>query len=105
MEPGEYLLKDDPISYHEGRTIIRIDVTNTGDRPIQIGSHYHFAETNEQLTFDRAAARGFRLNIPAGTALRFEPGQTRSIELVALPETAFIYGFLGRVMGPLKSEG
>ncbi len=105
MEPGEYLLKDEPISYHEGRPTLSLDVTNTGDRPIKIGSHYHFAETNEQLKFDRAAAHGFRLNIPAGTALRFEPGQTRRIELVALPETAFIYGFLGLVMGPLKSEG
>ncbi len=104
MEPGEYLLQDEPIAYHEGRATISLEVTNPGDRPIQIGSHYHFAETNDQLKFDRAAARGFRLNIPAGTALRFEPGQTRLIELVALPENALVYGFLGLVMGPLKSE-
>lgn len=104
MQPGEYLLKTDPIPYHEGRKTVQVDVINSGDRPIQIGSHYHFAETNSMLLFDRALALGFRLNIPAGTALRFEPGQTRKVELVALPEGARIYGFQAQVMGPLARE-
>lgn len=104
MQPGEYLLKDDPIPYHEKRKTIQVQVINSGDRPIQIGSHYHFAETNSMLLFDRTLALGFRLNIPAGTALRFEPGQTRKVELVALPEGARIYGFQAQVMGPLAGE-
>lgn len=104
MQPGEYLLKTEAIAYHEGRATLILDVTNSGDRPIQVGSHYHFAETNEQLKFDRSASRGHRLNIPAGTALRFEPGQTRKVELLALPASASIYGFQGQVMGPLSEE-
>ncbi len=78
-------------------------MANTGDRPIQVGSHYHFAETNAALAFDRAAARGFRLNIAAGTAVRFEPGQTRTVELVALAGARIVYGFTGAVMGPLDA--
>ncbi len=104
MKPGEYLLSAEPIPYHEGRTVIQLEVSNSGDRPIQVGSHYHFFETNTALHFDRAASRGFRLNIPAGTALRFEPGQTRKVELVALPDGAHIYGFNGLVMGPLEAK-
>ncbi len=104
MIPGEYLLQDDPIAYHEGRTVIELEVVNTGDRPIQVGSHFHFHETNTALTFDRKAAKGFRLNIPAGTALRFEPGQSRRIQLVALPRGSFIFGFNGLIMGPLEDD-
>jgi len=104
MEPGEYLLKSEAIAYHEGRATLSLEVTNSGDRPIQVGSHYHFAETNEQLKFDRSASRGHRLNIPAGTALRFEPGQTRKVELLALPATASVYGFQGQIMGLLHKE-
>ena len=81
-----------------------IEVANTGDRPIQVGSHYHFAETNAALAFDRAAARGFRLNIAAGTAVRFEPGQTRVVELVALAGARIVFGFAGAVMGPLDGK-
>jgi urease subunit beta len=84
-----------------GRTTCKVTVANTGDRPVQIGSHYHFAETNAALRFDRQAARGFRLNIPAGTAVRFEPGQEREVELVALSGDRIVYGFTGAVMGAL----
>jgi urease subunit beta len=84
-----------------GRTTCKVTVANTGDRPVQIGSHYHFAETNAALRFDRQAARGFRLNIPAGTAVRFEPGQEREVELVALAGDRIVYGFTGAVMGAL----
>jgi urease subunit beta len=80
---------------------VRLSVANTGDRPIQVGSHFHFFETNEALRFDRTAARGFRLNIAAGTAVRFEPGQERDVELVALAGDRIVYGFNGKVMGPL----
>lgn len=104
MQPGEYLLKAEPISYHEHRKTLEVEVINSGDRPIQIGSHYHFAETNSMLLFDRAMTLGFRLNIPAGTALRFEPGQTRKVGLVALPQGSRIYGFQAQVMGPLAGE-
>jgi urease subunit beta len=83
---------------------LTLTVANTGDRPVQIGSHYHFAETNGALAFDRAAARGFRLNIAAGTAVRFEPGQERAVELVALAGKRVVYGFTGAVMGPLERE-
>ena len=79
----------------------RLTVANTGDRPIQVGSHYHFYETNRALSFDRERTRGFRLNIPAGTAIRFEPGQQRDVELVALAGDRIVYGFQGRIMGPL----
>jgi len=89
------------IEINKGRKTVTIEVTNTGDRPIQVGSHYHFFETNEALRFDRAKARGFRLNIAAGTAVRFEPGQKRTVELVALAGDRKVYGFQGKVMGKL----
>jgi urease subunit beta len=101
MIPGEYLIDDGDIELNVGRATLTVKVANSGDRPIQVGSHYHFAETNEALRFDRAAARGFRLNIPAGTAVRFEPGQERTVELVAFAGDRHVYGFLGKVMGPL----
>ena len=101
MIPGEYFIDDGEIELNAGRATLTVTVANTGDRPIQIGSHYHFAETNEALHFDRAAALGFRLNIPAGTAVRFEPGQERTVELVAFAGGRRVYGFLGHVMGPL----
>eukprot|EP01037_Dinobryon_pediforme_P000633 gene633-635_t len=89
------------IEINVGRPVTQVKVANTGDRPVQIGSHYHFAETNAALVFDRQAARGFRLNIPAGTAVRFEPGQEREVELVALAGDRIVYGFTGAVMGAL----
>ena len=101
MIPGEYKLKEGDIELCAGRERISVEVANTGDRPVQVGSHYHFAETNSALTFDREAARGFRLNIAAGTAVRFEPGQSREIELVALAGDRKVYGFRGLVMGNL----
>ena len=101
MKVGEYKLKDQAIILNEGRAVQTILVKNTGDRPIQIGSHYHFAEANDALLFDRELARGYRLNIAAGTAVRFEPGQRRDIELVALVGKREVYGFAGRVMGKL----
>jgi len=99
--PGEYLIDDGDIALNVGREKLTIAVANTGDRPIQIGSHYHFAETNTALHFDRAAARGFRLDIAAGTAVRFEPGQSREVSLVALDGDRIVYGFNGNVMGRL----
>jgi urease subunit beta len=102
MIPGEYFLEDSDIEYNVGRSVISIDVANSGDRPIQIGSHYHFYETNTALIFDRAKAKGFRLNIPAGTAVRFEPGQERTVELVALAGDRTVYGFNAKVMGKLE---
>lgn len=101
MIPGETLVADGEIELNAGRATLTLAVTNTGDRPIQVGSHYHFAETNAALAFDRAAARGFRLNIAAGTAVRFEPGQSRTVELVALAGERTVYGFRGDVMGSL----
>ncbi len=101
MIPGELLPLDGELELNAGRTTITLEVANTGDRPIQVGSHYHFAETNSALDFDRAAARGFRLNIAAGTAVRFEPGQWRTVELVALDGEREVYGFNGLVMGRL----
>ena len=101
MIPGEILPCDGDIELNAGRPAITLVVANTGDRPIQVGSHYHFAETNAALTFDRAAARGFRLNIAAGTAVRFEPGQARTVELVALAGARVVQGFTGAVMGAL----
>jgi urease subunit beta len=101
MIPGEILAEDGVIAINEGRAICSVDVVNTGDRPIQVGSHLHFAETNAALVFDREAARGFRLNIAAGTAVRFEPGQKRTVELVALSGSREVYGFNGKVMGAL----
>ena len=90
------------LSINVGRKTVTVKVTNSGDRPIQVGSHYHFYETNEALKFDRKAAYGFRLNIAAGTAVRFEPGQTRTVELVALSGDRKVFGFAGKVMGKLK---
>lgn len=101
MIPGEYQIKPGSIDLNVGRSTIKLLVANTGDRPIQVGSHYHFYETNPALSFDREAARGFRLNIAAGTAVRFEPGQEREIELVALAGHRKVYGFRGAIMGDL----
>ena len=103
MIPGEIFVQDGDVELNEGRATISLSVANTGDRPIQVGSHYHFAETNSALAFDRAAARGFRLNIAAGTAVRFEPGQSRRVELVALAGDRVIFGFAGAVMGRLDA--
>ncbi len=100
--PGELLAEPGEIEINQGRKTIVLEVANAGDRPIQVGSHYHFFETNNALEFDRARARGFRLNIASGTAVRFEPGQTRTIELVKLAGDQIVYGFQGKVMGPLR---
>jgi len=102
MIPGEYFLKSEPIEANAGRATGRIAVTNRGDRPIQVGSHCHFFEVNRALAFDRQAAYGMRLNIPAGTAVRFEPGDTKEIDLVALGGTRTVYGINGLVNGNLK---
>jgi urease subunit beta len=102
MIPGEMETVDGDIELNAGRVTVELDVANTGDRPIQVGSHYHFFETNDALAFDRNRAYGFRLDIAAGTAVRFEPGQTRSVRLVALAGERKVYGFAGRVMGPLQ---
>jgi urease subunit beta len=102
MIPGEIFTEAGDIELNVGRETRRLTVANCGDRPVQVGSHYHFYETNHALRFDRDRARGFRLNIPAGTAVRFEPGQERDIELVALSGDRIVYGFQGRVMGPLS---
>ncbi len=102
MIPGEILTADGDIELNTGRETLAVSVANTGDRPIQVGSHYHFFETNPALEFDRSASRGFRLNIPAGTAVRFEPGQSRQVELVAYAGGREIYGFNGLIMGPLE---
>lgn len=104
MIPGEILTADGDIELNAGRETLAVSVANTGDRPIQVGSHYHFFETNPALEFDRSSSRGFRLNIPAGTAVRFEPGQSRKVELVAYAGERNIYGFNGLVMGPLEGE-
>ncbi len=102
MIPGEILTAEGTLELNAGRETRTITVSNTGDRPIQVGSHYHFFETNAALHFDRARARGFRLNIAAGTAIRFEPGQLRDVELVALAGDRVVYGFQGRIMGSLS---
>ncbi len=101
MIPGEYFIEDGSIELNADRQTRKVDVANSGDRPIQVGSHYHFHETNEALLFDREEARGFRLNIPAGTAVRFEPGQERTVELVTLDGGREVYGFNAKVMGKL----
>ncbi len=101
MIPGEVITPETDIEMNVGRTFLKMNVANTGDRPIQVGSHFHFAEANDALLFDRELARGYRLNIAAGTAVRFEPGQRRDIELVALVGKREVYGFAGRVMGKL----
>ena len=102
MIPGEYFLKSEPVEANIGRETARIAVTNRGDRPIQVGSHCHFFEVNRALDFDRATAYGMRLNIAAGTAVRFEPGDTKEIELVVLGGTRTVYGINGLVNGKLK---
>jgi len=104
MIPGEYLLSDDPIEINAGRATRRIEVGNRGDRPVQVGSHFHFFEANRSLSFDRAAAYGMRLNIPAGTAVRFEPGDTREVELVAIGGAREIVGLNRMVGGRLDEE-
>ena len=101
MIPGEILTAAGEIELNAGRSTVEIEVANTGDRPIQVGSHYHFFETNTALRFDRAKARGFRLDIPAGTATRFEPGQTRIVRLVAYAGACIVHGFNGLVSGAL----
>jgi urease subunit beta len=102
MIPGEVKVMAGDISLNEGRKTVQLQVTNSGDRPIQVGSHYHFFETNEALQFDREAAYGCRLNIAAGTAVRFEPGQSRTVELVSFSGNRVVYGFNAKVMGKLK---
>ncbi len=104
MIPGEIITAPGEIELNQGRERIRVTVANTGDRPIQVGSHYHFFETNPSLVFERAATRGFRLDIPAGTAVRFEPGQTREVALVAYAGERRVYGFNQAVMGPLEEN-
>lgn len=99
--PGEMFIKDGEIELNAGRRTVTLTVSNTGDRPIQVGSHYHFFETNPALKFDRRRARGMRLDIAAGTAVRFEPGQSREVTLVALAGKRTIYGFRGDAMGKL----
>ena len=103
MIPGEILTEVGDIEINVGRKTVTLTVANTGDRPVQVGSHYHFYETNPALAFDRAKSRGFRLNIPAGTAVRFEPGQERTVELVAYAGDRKVYGFRGEVMGALDT--
>ncbi|MDR0180459.1 urease subunit beta [Actinomyces oris] len=102
MIPGEYRLAGGTITINEGRPTLRLDVLNTGDRPIQVGSHFHFAEVNSALSFDRRAARGFRLDIPAGTAVRFEPGDSRPVHLVALAGARRVFGLAGETNGPVE---
>ena len=102
MIPGEMKVAAGDIEINKGRRTAKIQVTNRGDRPIQVGSHYHFFETNDALAFDRKLAYGMRLNIAAGTAVRFEPGQSRTVELVALAGERKVYGFQGKVMGKLE---
>ena len=101
MIPGEMFIKDGELTLNAGRKTLTLSVANTGDRPIQVGSHYHFFETNPALKFDRKKSRGMRLNIPAGTAVRFEPGQSREVTLVALAGARKVYGFRQDVMGKL----
>ena len=104
MIPGEYHVASEPIDYNGGYEAISLEVKNVGDRAAQVGSHYHFYEANDALQFDREVAKGFRLNIAAGTAIRFEPGQSREVELVALAGKREVYGFAGRVMGRLDEN-
>ena len=101
MIPGEILLAEDPVPLHGGRATVEVDVLNTGDRPVQVGSHFHFAEANDALSFDRAAARGCHLAVPAGTSVRFEPGAERRVPLVPFGGARVVAGFRGRVAGPL----
>ena len=105
MTPGEIVPADGQITLNAGRPTVTVDVANTGDRPIQVGSHFHFYEVNRALHFTRDAARGFRLDIPAGTSVRFEPGEERSVRLVALGGRRIVRGFNGLVNGPLDAHG
>jgi len=102
MIPGEIKVAAGDIELNKGRKTVRLEVVNSGDRPVQVGSHYHFFETNAALEFDRKKAYGCRLNIAAGTAVRFEPGQKRTVELIALAGARKVYGFTGKIMGKLK---
>ena len=102
MIPGEYFIKPGEIELNKGRKTLTLTVSNSGDRPIQVGSHYHFFETNPALKFERAKARGMRLDIAAGTAVRFEPGQSREVTLVAVAGARIVYGFRQAIMGKLK---
>lgn len=102
MIPGEIIVQEGEIELNEGRPTVRLQVANTGDRPIQVGSHYHFYEVNEALEFDREQARGMRLDIPAGTAVRFEPGDDREVQLVPFAGSRQVYGFNGRINGSLE---
>ena len=102
MKPGEYVLADAPVVCNRGREAVELSVTNRGDRPVQVGSHFHFAEVNSALSFDRRAARGFRLDIPAGTAVRFEPGDSRPVHLVALAGARRVFGLAGETNGPVE---
>ncbi|MEM7070009.1 MAG: urease subunit beta [Pseudomonadota bacterium] len=104
MKPGEIIVSDGVIELNSGRTVTTLMVTNTGDRPIQVGSHYHFAETNPSLSFDRLETRGMRLDIAAGTAVRFEPGQSREVNLVPFAGGRVVMGFNGAVMGSLEES-
>ena len=104
MIPGEIKVNEGDITLNENGKTVCLTVSNSGDRPIQVGSHYHFFETNDALHFDREKSKGFRLNIPAGTAVRFEPGQERQVELVAFLGSRSVYGFNGKVMGPLEEK-
>jgi urease subunit beta len=103
MKPGELFIEPGDIELNEGRAKVTIEVANTGDRPIQVGSHYHFHETNSALEFERERTRGFRLDIPSGTAVRFEPGQEREVTLVKYSGNQRVFGFRGEVMGPLEN--
>ena len=105
MIPGEIITVDGNITLNEGRTPIALTVANTGDRPVQVGSHYHFFEVNPALSFDRAPARGMRLDIPSGTAIRFEPGQSREVQLIPYAGARRVIGFRGAVMGDLDKKG
>jgi urease subunit beta len=105
MIPGEIITKDGVITLNEGREFLTLKIINTGDRPVQVGSHFHFHETNEALEFDRDAAKGFRLDIPAGTAVRFEPGQVREVSLIAYQGKREVYGFNAKIHGPLEDLG
>jgi len=102
MIPGEIITQDGAITLNSGRDVLTLKITNTGDRPVQVGSHFHFYETNEALAFDREATKGFRLDIPAGTAVRFEPGQAREVDLVAYQGKREIYGFNAKIHGSLE---
>ncbi|MEM6850490.1 MAG: urease subunit beta [Pseudomonadota bacterium] len=105
MIPGEIITADGDLTLNEGREAIKLTIANSGDRPIQVGSHYHFFETNAALKFDREKAKGRRLDIPAGSAVRFEPGQEREVELIPYAGARVVHGFTGAVSGPLPKEG